>query len=162
MTDKKGMVDVGGKRLTRRMARASAQVVLGQKIFACFKTEGSPKGDVLAAARMAGVLAAKSTPQWIPFCHPLLLDKIDIGFDIDPKAYKITVVSEVACRGRTGVEMEALSAVSVAALTIYDMMKWAGKGITICDVQLLKKTGGKSGDYQSRRVVTKSQGLRKA
>lgn len=148
MKQKTGMVDVGDKKITRRTAVASAAVRLGPKAFAVFLKTGSPKGDVLETARVAGILAAKETPRLIPFCHPLALNKVNIDFKNDPKTSMITVIAQVRCDGRTGVEMEALTAAAVAALTIYDMMKWMDKGIVISDVCLLAKSGGKSGAFK--------------
>jgi cyclic pyranopterin phosphate synthase len=145
---KTGMIDVGAKPVTARFARASADIHMSSKAFAAFLAGACPKGDVLETARVAGVLAAKATPQIIPMCHPLQLNKVNIGFEIDKKTFMITVTAEVKCLGKTGVEMEALTAASVAALTIYDMMKWAGKDMTITEVKLLEKRGGKSGDFK--------------
>ena len=145
-----GMVDVSAKKVTKRMAVASASVYMGPKAFMAFLQGQSPKGDILETARVAGVMAAKSTPRIIPFCHPLELNKVNISFQIDQKTSMITIIAEVVYRGRTGVEMEALSAVTIAALTVYDMMKWADKGMVITDIKLLEKRGGKSGDYKRR------------
>ena len=145
-----GMVDITSKDVTRRTAAAQAVVFLGQKAFADFKKRGSPKGDILETAKVAGIMAAKSTPQIIPMCHPLELGKTTVSFRINPKKFSITVLVDVVYLGKTGVEMEALTGASVAALTIYDMMKWADKGIKISDVKLTRKTGGKSGDYKAR------------
>jgi cyclic pyranopterin monophosphate synthase len=142
-----GMVDVGGKPVTRRTASAVATISLGKKIFQEFQKNGSPKGDVLKTAELAGILAAKATPQAIPMCHVLLLNQVTIHFDIDIKAFKIDITAMVRCDGRTGVEMEALHAASVAALTIYDMLKCYGQEMTIDDIKLIEKTGGKSGAY---------------
>ena len=144
----KGMSDISEKDATKRMAAASAKVVLGKKAYAALVAGQSPKGDVLEVAKVAGVMAAKATPSIIPMCHPLELSKVSVQFELDEKGCAVVVRSEVACLGRTGVEMEALTAASVAALTIYDMMKWADKGILIQEVQLLSKSGGKSGDYK--------------
>ena len=142
-----GMVDIGSKDVTRRVARASATIKMGKKAFTLLISRGSPKGDVFETAKVAGVMAAKATPQFIPMCHPLELSKVSISFKSDAKKYLITVISEVQCLGRTGVEMEALTAVTIAALTMYDMMKWADKGMVITDTKLLFKSGGKSGEF---------------
>ncbi len=107
-----------------------------------------PKGDVLAAARIAGIMAAKRTPDLIPLCHTLLLTKVAVDFEIDETASRVIITAQVRCNGQTGVEMEALTAVSVAALTIYDMAKALEKGMTISAIQLVEKQGGKSGDWQ--------------
>lgn len=143
-----GMVDVGGKAVTRRVAVAVGGVEMNPRTLKIFLEQGSPKGDVLATARVAGILAAKSTPQIIPFCHPLELNKVNIAFEIDEKIPMIRVFSEVVCRGRTGVEMEALSAVAAASLTIYDMMKWADPAMVMAPARLLEKTGGQGGVYR--------------
>ena len=143
-----GMVDISSKDVTHRVARAGATIKMGKKAFMILMREGSPKGDVFETAKIAGVMAAKATPQFIPMCHPLELSKVAISFAVDEKKYAVTILSEIQYLGRTGVEMEALAAVSVSALTIYDMMKWADKGMTITDVKLLYKSGGKSGEYQ--------------
>lgn len=143
----RGMVDVTAKNFTKRMAKAVATIRLGAKAFQALIDGECPKGNVLETARVAGVMAAKSTPSIIPFCHPLELGKVQITFDLDKKNYAVTVSAEVAYQGKTGVEMEALTAVSVSALTIYDMMKWADKGMLITDVMLTRKSGGKSGDF---------------
>lgn len=144
----KGMVDVSGKDPTVRTAAASASVCFSDEAFEMFRTQGSPKGDVLQTARVAGVQAAKSTSALIPFCHPLVLDAVSVDFDVRDDVRQVIVRAEVKCSGRTGVEMEALSAAAVGALTVYDMMKWAGKDITVSDIQLVSKTGGKSGDFK--------------
>jgi len=144
----KGMVDVGEKPCTRRFARAAADVVLGEKAFAALLTGASPKGDALEAARIAGIMAAKATPYVIPMCHPINIDRVGIDFKFDEKEATVVVLAEVEATSQTGVEMEAMHAASVAALTIYDMLKWADKGITISEIRLLEKRGGKSGDYQ--------------
>lgn len=142
-----GMVDVGDKQVTKRIAIAKGFVRFSANGFYRFLEEGSPKGDVLEAAKIAGVMAAKKTPDIIPLCHPLSLSKTAITFSILKKQAKIEIRAEVHCSGKTGVEMEALHAVSAAALTIYDMMKWADKEMVIEDVCLYQKSGGQSGDY---------------
>ncbi len=141
------MVDVSKKNITKRVAVASSQIIMGKKAFQFLLEDASPKGNVLETARVAGIMAAKSTPQMIPMCHPLELNEVNVTFKVDKKIFMITSIAEVGYNGRTGVEMEALTAVSVAALTIYDMMKWADKGMVISDIKLLKKSGGKSGDF---------------
>ena len=113
-----------------------------------------PKGDVLASARIAGVMAAKRTPDLIPLCHTLLLSKVLVDFEIDEAASRVVITAEVRCKGQTGVEMEALTAVSVAALTIYDMAKALEKSMVIADICLLEKAGGKSGDWQQYHEPT--------
>lgn len=142
------MVDVSRKKVTKRLAIASARITMDSKAFKLLINKGSPKGDVFETARVAGIMAAKSTPALIPLCHPLELTRVKITFALDEKKHSVITTSELVCWGRTGVEMEALTAVAVAALTIYDMMKWADKGMVISDIQLLHKSGGKSGLYQ--------------
>ncbi|MCR4336668.1 MAG: cyclic pyranopterin monophosphate synthase MoaC, partial [Candidatus Omnitrophica bacterium] len=137
------MVDISEKNVSKRTAVASSTIFLNKDAFKILMGEGSPKGNVLETARIAGIMAAKSTPQIIPLCHPLELSKMKVDFQVDPKNHAVHVIAEVNYQGRTGVEMEALMAVSAAALTIYDMMKWADKGMVISDIKLLKKTGGK-------------------
>jgi cyclic pyranopterin phosphate synthase len=141
------MVDVGEKAESRREAVAQAVITMQPATLAAIREGDLPKGDVLAAARIAGIMAAKRTPDLIPLCHPLLLTKVGVEFALDPEANQITVTATVACRGQTGVEMEALTAASVAALTIYDMAKALEKGMVIGPVQLVEKRGGKSGEW---------------
>ncbi len=143
----RGMVDISHKKITQRVAVATAKIKMSKKAFNALMQGDSPKGDVLEVAKVAGIMAAKSTPHLIPMCHPLELNKVQISFGLDKKQNEVTIRSEVVCQGRTGVEMEALCAVSVAALTIYDMMKWAGQGMVIYDTMLLHKSGGESGEY---------------
>ncbi len=142
------MVDVGGKAETKREAIAGARILVSPEAFAHVKGGTAKKGDVLGVARLAGIMAAKKTPDLIPLCHPLDIAKVDVGFDLDDTAFAIDIRATVSLTGRTGVEMEALTAVSVAALTIYDMLKAVDKSMTIEAVRLLKKTGGKSGTYE--------------
>lgn len=142
------MVDVGAKRLTQREAVAAATVRMTPATLKKLVERALPKGDVLTTAKVAGVLAAKQTPTLIPLAHPLALESVDITFDIDAKGGVIEVRSIVRCEGKTGVEMEAMTACAVAALTIYDMCKSAEKGITIDGLQLVRKTGGKSGTWE--------------
>lgn len=142
------MVDVADKQETRREARASARVSMLPATLALLAEGGLPKGDVLATARIAGIQAAKRTHELIPLCHALMLSKVTVDFTLDELNSCVNV--QVFCRlnGRTGVEMEALTAASVASLTLYDMCKAVDKGIVIGDIQLETKTGGKSGDWQ--------------
>jgi cyclic pyranopterin phosphate synthase len=139
------MVDVSGKEPTLRTATASCAVRMLPATVAAIRTGGVPKGDVLAVAQVAGIMAAKRTSDIIPMCHPLPLTGVDIRFALRDDAVEIEAT--VRCRGETGVEMEALHAASVAALTIYDMCKALQKDMEITDLRLLEKTGGKSGDY---------------
>ena len=145
---KSGMVDISAKDLTKRVAQASAVIQFSREAFDALIKDKSPKGNVLETAKVAGIMAAKNTPQIIPLCHPLELSKVKVDFALNARQNSVKISSEVVCLGRTGVEMEALAAVTVSALTIYDMMKWADKGMVISDVKLLYKTGGKSGTYR--------------
>ena len=149
-TDEAGhvqMVDVGGKPDTERLAIARGAVVMQPETLRLIATDGLPKGDVLTTAQLAGIMAAKRTADLIPLCHPLALTKIDVDFEIDLAASRIVITATVRTRGKTGVEMEALTAVSVAALTIYDMAKAVEKTMRITDIHLVRKEGGKSGLY---------------
>lgn len=142
------MVHVGAKKSTHREAVAAATVKMTPATLQKLVERALPKGDVLTTAKIAGVLAAKQTPTLIPLAHPLPLESIDVTFDIDPEAGTIEVHAIVRCEGKTGVEMEAMTACAVAALTIYDMCKSAEKGIVIDGLQLLRKSGGKSGTWE--------------
>jgi cyclic pyranopterin monophosphate synthase len=142
------MVDVGAKRTTSREAVAVATVRMKPETLKRLVERALPKGDVLATAKVAGVLAAKQTPALIPLAHPIQLNSVDITFDLDPGSGTIEVRAIVRCDGKTGVEMEAMTACAVAALTIYDMCKSAEKGITIENLQLVRKSGGKSGLWE--------------
>ncbi len=142
------MVDVGSKGITIREAVAAATVRLSPATLTKLMERALPKGDVLTTAKVAGVLAAKQTPTLIPLTHPIALTSIDITFDIDAQASTIEVRSIVRCEGKTGVEIEAMTACAVAALTIYDMCKSAEKGITIDGLQLMRKSGGKGGTWE--------------
>jgi cyclic pyranopterin phosphate synthase len=141
------MVDVSAKAETRRIAVASARVIMAPETLAEILEAGVPKGDVLAVARVAGIQAAKRCADLIPLCHPLALSRVSVDFE--PQGDRVLGVrTEVTVTGKTGVEMEALTAASVAALTVYDMCKAMDKGMTISDVRLESKTGGKSGDWE--------------
>ena len=140
------MVDVGDKPDTERVAAARGEIRMRPETLRLIVENGLPKGDVLTTAQVAGILAAKQTPHLIPLCHPLLLTKIDVDFEVDEAAARIIITATVRTRGKTGVEMEALTAVSVAALTIYDMAKAVEKTMRITDIRLVSKHGGKSGD----------------
>ena len=142
------MVNVGTKKSTQREAVAAATVRMSPATLTKLMERALPKGDVLTTAKVAGVMAAKQTPALIPLAHPLALDSVDITFDLDPSSGTIEVRSIVRCDGRTGVEMEAMTACAVAALTIYDMCKSAEKGIVIDGLQLMRKSGGKSGTWE--------------
>ena len=142
------MVDVSEKAPTFRTATAAGTVRMSPATAEAIRTGGVPKGDVLAVAQVAGVMAAKRTSDIVPMCHPLLLTGVDVRFTLREDA--VDVEATVKCRGETGVEMEALHAVTAAALTVYDMCKALEKGMEITDVRLLSKTGGKSGDYHRK------------
>ena len=142
------MVDVGDKEVTRRRAVAQGSVRMSRETLALVREKALPKGDVLTTARIAGIFAAKKTPELIPLTHPLSIDRVSVDFEIDEANSSIAIRAEVRCSGRTGVEIEAMTACAVAALTIYDMCKSAEKGIVIEEVRLLEKSGGKSGDWK--------------
>ena len=141
------MVDVSGKVSTRRQAIAAAQVRMQTTTFEAIEAGNAPKGDVLGTARLAGIMAAKQTSQLIPLCHPLPLSQVKVQITPDPQLPGYQIQASVTTKAETGVEMEALTAVSVAALTLYDMAKALEKSIQIEAIRLLSKTGGKSGDY---------------
>ncbi len=141
------MVDVGHKPATTRTARATARVLFPQGVLAQLLASDAPKGELLGTARIAAIQAAKRTSELIPLCHPLRLDKIGVSFEADPEAGTLDITAEVKATDRTGVEMEALQAVSTAALVVYDMGKALSKEIRIEQIRLLEKTGGKSGDW---------------
>ena len=142
------MVDVGGKAETQRIAVASGRITMSDEALAAIRAGDAPKGDVIAAARIAGIMAAKKTAELIPLCHPLALDAVTVEFAFEADGIRVTAT--VSLTGKTGVEMEALTAVSVALLTIYDMAKALDKGMVIGGVRLIEKRGGKSGLWQAR------------
>ena len=141
------MVDVSEKAETVRTAVAAGRVLVNAGTFKLIKTGGLKKGDVLGTAQIAGIMGAKRTPDIIPMCHPIMLSGVDIAFELNEKELAVEITATVRCTGVTGVEMEALTAVSVAALTVYDMCKAVQKDMEITDIRLLKKTGGKSGEF---------------
>jgi cyclic pyranopterin phosphate synthase len=143
------MIDVSGKKDTRRLATAVASISMNRETLRLLKKNEIPKGDVLAVAQAAGIMAAKRTPDLIPLCHPLLLTNISVDFSFIPKSSSISITATVGGTGKTGFEMEALTAAAVAALTIYDMCKMFDQAMTITDMRLVKKTGGKSGTYSA-------------
>jgi cyclic pyranopterin monophosphate synthase len=143
------MVDVSGKAATARVAVAEGQVVMLPATLAHVTLGTAKKGDVLAVARLAGIMAAKKTSDLIPLCHPLALSKVAVDLVADPALPGVRITATVATTGQTGVEMEALTAVSVAALTVYDMLKAVEKGMTIGAIRLIRKEGGKSGTYEA-------------
>ncbi len=142
-----GMVDISDKPITKRRAVAEGTVVFSAKAFQTLIKRGSPKGDVFETAKIAGIMAAKSTPSIIPLCHPLGLEKVRISFEKIVSKKSVKVTAEVLCSGKTGVEMEALAAVAAACLTIYDMNKWMGQDMVILNVRLVHKNGGRSGEF---------------
>ena len=141
------MVDVSAKDETVRVAVAGARVVMQPETLARIQAGDVAKGDVLAVARIAGIMAAKKTPELIPLCHPLALSSVDVQLSIDARRRAVDIEATCKLKGRTGVEMEALTAASVAALTVYDMCKSVDRGMVISDVRLLHKSGGKSGTW---------------
>ncbi len=141
------MVDVGGKAETKRMARACGEIGLARKTLELIASNTVPKGDVLTTARLAGIQAAKKASEWIPLCHPLRLTHIDVAVVPVPDEGLVRVTAEIKAVDRTGVEMEALTAVAAACLTVYDMCKAADKRMVIGGIRLLAKEGGKSGSF---------------
>ena len=144
------MVDVGGKAPSRRTAVAGARIFVNQETFVLLRSGGMQKGDVLAVAQIAGIMGAKRTSALIPMCHPVLVDGIDLSLTLDEARCCVEITAAVTCGGRTGVEMEALTAASTAALTVYDMCKAVQRDIVISDIRLLEKTGGVHGDFQRK------------
>lgn len=150
-TDRQGkaqMVDVGDKPITLRTATASTKVLLNEETFTLVTDNSAKKGDVLTTAKLAGIAAAKRTSELIPLCHQLPLDQVAISFRLKKDQLAIVIEAKTKCSGKTGVEMEALCACSIAALTIYDMLKAVQRDIRITDLRLDQKHGGRSGDYE--------------
>lgn len=137
------MIDVGGKTITTRVCRAEGRLRMKESTLARLRASDVPKGDALAAARVAGILAAKRTPELVPLCHPVRLTSVEIGFLIDEAEREVTILATARAEDRTGVEMEALTAVSVAALTLYDMLKGIDDELVIGDLRVVEKRGGK-------------------
>ncbi len=151
--DEKGMpkmVDVSQKNNTVRIASAHAKVSMSEEAFKLAVSKGGKKGDVFGTAKIAGIMAAKKTSELIPLCHPLNIESCDIFFEPDEKENFINIISTVKISGKTGVEMESMASVSVAALTVYDMLKAVDKSIEISEVYLISKEGGKSGRYKRK------------
>ena len=144
------MVDVGAKGETERVAVAHARVTMQAATLKLIAAKKAAKGDVLAVAQLAGIMAAKRTPELIPLCHPLSLSSVDVKLSLDKKRNAVDIEATCKLKGRTGVEMEALTAASVAALTVYDMCKSVDRGMVISEVKLLHKSGGKSGTFNAR------------
>ena len=142
------MVNVGEKPITQRVAVAAGRVLVNEHTFSLIRSGGMKKGDVLTVAQIAGVMGAKRTPDLIPMCHIVQVEGIDLELHLDEERHSVEITVSVCCDGRTGVEMEALTAVSTAALTVYDMCKAVQKDMTIMDIRLLSKTGGVHGDYK--------------
>lgn len=142
------MVDVSEKEPTARTAKAFARVLVNDETFELILSGGIKKGDVLTVAQIAGIMGAKKTPELIPMCHGISAEGVDMSLTLNNECKSIDIVSEVNCFGKTGVEMEAMTAVSIAALTVYDMCKAVQRGIEITDIHLIEKTGGIHGDYK--------------
>lgn len=143
------MVDVSDKDVTERVAEAKGSVIMQPQTLAMIRDGGVKKGDVLSVARLAGIMGAKRTPDLIPLCHPLALTSVTVDLTLDEARSAVDITATCRLKGRTGVEMEALTAVSVAALTVYDMCKAVDRGMRITEVRLTKKSGGKSGTYRA-------------
>ncbi|MCE5258816.1 MAG: cyclic pyranopterin monophosphate synthase MoaC [Chloroflexi bacterium] len=152
------MVDVSAKQATLREACAAGEVEMLPETLALIQNGGLPKGDVIAAARIAGIMAAKRTSELIPLCHPLQLAHVALDFTYDQQRSTVSIRAQVRCIGVTGVEMEALTAVSVAALTIYDMCKAVDRGMQLSNIRLLRKSGGKSGEINLEQEPSESEG----
>ena len=143
------MVDVGAKDITERVATAKASVIMKPATLKLIRDKKASKGDVLTVAQLAGIMAAKKTPDLIPLCHPLALSSVDVTLSLDAKRNAVDIQATCKLKGRTGVEMEALTAAAVAALTVYDMCKAVDRGMVISEVKLLHKSGGKSGRFDA-------------
>ena len=143
------MVDVGAKSETERVAVARASVTMQAATLKLIRDKKAAKGDVLAVAQLAGIMAAKKTPELIPLCHPLSLSSVDVKLSLDSTRHAVDIEATCKLKGRTGVEMEALTAASVAALTVYDMCKSVDRGMVISEVKLVHKSGGKSGTFNA-------------
>jgi cyclic pyranopterin phosphate synthase len=143
------MVDVGGKSRTQRLARAGASVWMTTQTMRLLKEQALPKGDVLAVARIAGIMAAKRTSELVPLCHPLALTHLEISFDVREDEARVDIECTARTEDRTGVEMEALTGASVAAITIYDMCKAVDRRMSFSGIRLIEKTGGRSGDFKA-------------
>ena len=141
------MVHVGDKEITHRAATAAARVLVNENTFHLIQTGGMKKGDVLTVAQIAGIMGAKRTPELIPMCHPILISGVDLRLRLDEARRSVEIEATVKCDGRTGVEMEALTAAATAALTVYDMCKAVQRDMVIADLRLIEKTGGVHGDY---------------
>lgn len=148
MANDDGMIDVSGKDITVRSAKANGSIILGAEAFQTVKNGTCIKGDVLETAKIAAIGAVKSTPAIIPMCHPILIEAVNVEFKLNEQEKSVIATVTVKSSGKTGVEMEALCGAAAACLTIYDMLKYTGKAMTITEVKLIEKTGGKSGSYK--------------
>ena len=148
MANDGGMIDVSGKDVTVRTAKASGCIVLGEETFDVLRQGSCIKGDVLETAKIAATQAVKSTPAIIPMCHPILIEAVNVEFTLNEQDKSVTVNVTVKSSGKTGVEMEALCGAAAACLTIYDMLKYTSRAMTITEVKLIEKRGGKSGSYK--------------
>jgi len=146
---KAAMVDVSDKQVTERSATARGAVIMAPETMRLIAENGIKKGDVLSVARLAGIMGAKKTPELIPLCHPLALNAIDVDLTLDPERNAVDISATCRVAGRTGVEMEALTAVAVAALTIYDMCKAVDRAMWLTEIRLVEKSGGRSGTYRA-------------
>ena len=144
------MVNVGEKAETQRTAVAAGRVLVNRSTFELIRTGGCKKGDVLTVAQLAGIMGAKRTPDLIPLCHPIMISAVELKLELNETDCAVDILATVSCSGQTGVEMEALTAVSAAALTVYDMCKAVQRDMVIDRIRLLKKTGGKSGTFERK------------
>jgi len=144
------MVDVSAKRVTLRTAVARGRVFMHRDTLRLLRSGRAPKGNVLAAAHLAGVMAAKRTSELVPLAHPIPLDRVEVGFSLDDATASVEIETRVSCRGRTGVELEALTAAMISALTLYDMLKAVDRGMVMGEFALWEKRGGRSGAYRRR------------
>ena len=144
------MVNVAAKPETQRTQVAEGRVLVNEHTFELIRTGGCKKGDVLTVAQLAGIMGAKRTPDLIPLCHPILISGVEVRLTLEEEPLSVKIQATVTCSGQTGVEMEALTAVSAAALTVYDMCKAVQRDMVIDQIQLLKKTGGKSGNFERK------------
>ena len=144
------MVNVGEKAETQRTAVAAGRVLVNEYTWNLIRTGGVKKGDVLTVAQLAGIMGAKRTPDLIPLCHPILISGVDVTLVLTGEPYAVEITATVSCSGQTGVEMEALTAVSAAALTVYDMCKAVQRDMVIDNIRLMKKTGGRSGTFERK------------
>lgn len=157
---KANMVDVSGKLDNKRTAEAYGEVEVSEQLFILIKENKLAKGDVLTVAKIAGIQAAKKTSELIPLCHNIFITQIDVDLSLNEVSHCVEIISKAKTVSKTGIEMEALTAVSVAALTIYDMCKAVEKSIKIKNIHLLSKTGGKSGDYSAAKKIERTEDVK--